>query len=226
MKICIVTASFGSAHAGNKQTSATIELPDFPSQSTEHALEYVQLNDSNFASRELAMHPRLKGKIPKMLQWMQSDADYYIWLDSKFRIKSPNFVEWQLRSIGGKQICLFEHPSRSSIKAELAFMQERMQAGDAYLLERYRGEPMAEQVDSYLSDKSFEDCGLFSCGMFIYHKSLIENRAYNLLTDWFFHCTYWSVQDQLSLPYLLQKHKIDYELYDDMILRNPFTIYG
>jgi hypothetical protein len=224
MKICITTASFGAGVEGSGMNS--LELPELPKQSTKHELELVQLNDSNFSSRELAMHPRLKGKIPKMLQWMQSDADYYIWLDSKFRIISPNFVEWQLRSIGNKQICLFEHPNRCSIKEELDFMQDRMKAGDAYLLERYRGEPMAEQVDTYLSDPAFKDDCLFSCGMLIYHKSLIENRAYNLLTDWFFHCTYWSVQDQLSLPYLIQKHKIVYELYDDMILRNPFTIYG
>jgi hypothetical protein len=35
------------------------------------------------------------------------------------------------------------------------------------------------------------------------------------MTDWFFHNCYWSIEDQLSLPYLIYKHNVKYSLFKD-----------
>jgi hypothetical protein len=79
---------------------------------------------------------------------------------------------------------------------------------------------MKEQVNFYLSDSNFVDNKLFGLGFFIYSKKLVENKDYNIFTDWFLHNCYWSIQDQLSLPYLLNKHKINYKIFDLKLLDN------
>jgi hypothetical protein len=100
-----------------------------------------------------------------------------------------------------------------------------MENNDQYLIERYTGESFKEQVDEYLKDKTFVDDKLFACGFFAYSKKLVKNKDYNLMTDWFFHNCYWSIQDQLSLPYLLNKHKTDYKIFDFDIFSNKYVDY-
>jgi hypothetical protein len=97
---------------------------------------------------------------------------------------------------------------------------------DPYLLERYEGEPIEDQVSTYLQDETFIDNSLYSLGFFIYKKSLVQSIN-NLMTDWFFHNCYWSVQDQLSMPYLLHKHKIVPNKFDfEAIYNNPYATYN
>ena len=85
-KVHIVTADFGNPTA--------LGIMDMIPQNTEHVISTIAYTDANFGhSRELALHPRLKGKIPKMLEWMKVDADFYIWMDSNFKITSPLFVD-------------------------------------------------------------------------------------------------------------------------------------
>ncbi len=218
MKICVITAEFNH--------DERIYSPSFSAQDTNHEVEFIALNNNNYPTRNLSLHPRLKSKIPKFLQWKITEADYYIWFDSKFKVTSSKFVDWHLKEIGSHDLCLFEHPERSTIKEELDFMQEMMSDNNQYLNERYIGEPMKEQVEHYLAHPNFSDNSLFSCGMFIYSKNLVLNKDYNLMTDWLLECTYWSVQDQLSIPFLLQKHKVNYNTYDYHILKNRYTIYG
>ena len=70
-KIHIVTADFGNPNAS--------DIVEMVSQNTEYSVSTMAYTDINFGhSRELALHPRLKGKIPKMLEWMKVDADFYI----------------------------------------------------------------------------------------------------------------------------------------------------
>jgi len=161
-----------------------------------------------------------------MLQWMETEADYYIWLDSKFVIKSKTFVNDIINCLGESELILFKHPNRSSIKSECEFVINGMKNENKYLLERYQGEKMLEQVNEYLKDKTFIDNKLFALGFFAYSNKLVKNKDYNLMTDWFFHNCYWSIQDQLSLPYLLHKHNTDYKVFEFNIFKNDYVKYG
>jgi hypothetical protein len=155
-----------------------------------------------------------------MLDWVEHDADYYIWFDSKFKVVNDNFVEEIIQDLGDFDLGLIKHPQRDSIKSELEFMEKEMINKNDYLISRYDGERMKEQVNFYLSDSNFVDNKLFGLGFFIYSKKLVENKDYNIFTDWFLHNCYWSIQDQLSLPYLLNKHKINYKIFDLKLLDN------
>jgi|694.fasta_scaffold35292_4 hypothetical protein len=212
-KVRVVTADFGN-HINNFHYN----LPN--QNSTLYDIDYECLTDKNTPSRHNSLHPRTKGKIPKMLDWVEHDADYYIWFDSKFKVVNDNFVEEIIQDLGDFDLGLIKHPQRDSIKSELEFMEKEMINKNDYLISRYDGERMKEQVNFYLSDSNFVDNKLFGLGFFIYSKKLVENKDYNIFTDWFLHNCYWSIQDQLSLPYLLNKHKINYKIFDLKLLDN------
>jgi hypothetical protein len=215
-KIKIVSAIFGIEN--------NIDYIDMPPQCGD--LFYYQTrnyNDNNFPLRDKSLHPRLKGKIPKMLDWMyDAIADYYIWIDAPFEIVSQDFIQNTLNAIGDNDMCLCKHNSnRSSIQQELVYVKQEMQSNNTYLTSRYSGEDMDRQVSIYLQDKSFIDNNLFEMGFFIYSKKLVENKNYNLMTDWFFHNCLYSIQDQLSIPYLLHKHNVKYTTFNFNVFNNP-----
>jgi hypothetical protein len=183
-------------------------------------------HDGNFASRENAMHPRLKGKIPKMLEWMNADADYYVWMDEPFDIVSKNFGGILLDALGDKQMALFPHPWNKTIMQETYSIIDELKKGSPYHIPRYTGEPMETQMRMYREDPNFIDDKLFAMGFFIFRKDVVENRDYNLFTDWFFHNCLYTLQDQISFPYLLYKHGVTYNtITSGEILNNDFAKY-
>jgi len=91
-----------------------------------------------------------------------------------------------------------------------------------YLNERYDTEPMRKQVEHYLADPLFIDNKLFACGMFIYRNI---PRVQKMLKDWFTENARWSVQDQLSLPYVLSKSDCKVNVIDAEIVNNKYTEY-
>jgi Protein of unknown function (DUF616) len=210
MHIHFVTASFNR----NKPKQLIIK-------SLKHKVSISSYDDYNFPSRRLAMHPRLKGKVPKMLEWKFVDADWYVWLDDSFTVITDTLAEDVLKVAGKNKLCLFKHPNRNSIKEEFEFMQKKLSHKSLYLYSRYDGEPIEEQVDHYLNDPSFKDNNLFSMGFFAYHKSLKP-----LMLDWFIENITWSVQDQISLPYVLSKHKIKYSIFSGNILKNKYVVHN
>jgi hypothetical protein len=210
----IISCNFGSDQ----------KVPEFPQQNGNYEVIVSHYDESNYPSRKNSLHPRLKGKIPRMLNYKWVDADYYIWMDHKFVITSSEFIEWMISNLKGKPIAFFQHYARGSIREELDFMVELINNGDRYLLDRYDGEDMISQVESYLKDDTFIDDKLFATGIFIYTKELIEKHP-NILSDWFMENVLCSVQDQLSLPYVLHKHKVDFTIIDSHILYNPYVKY-
>lgn len=219
-KVRVITADFGD-HISNYNYQ-------LPHQITKkYEVEYICYTDQNTSSRLLSLHPRLKSKIPKMLDWVENSADYYIWFDSKFKIRSNTLVDDVIDSLGDYDIQIFKHPQRKSIKSEIDFLEDEMlRLNNNYLIDRYKGERIRSQYEFYVQDTNFIDNNFFSMGFFVYSKNLIKNRDYNLLTDWFFHNCYWSIQDQISFPYLLHKHKTKYRTFDYQLFNNKYLKWG
>lgn len=180
--------------------------------------------DENFAPRPLAMAHRLQAKIPKMMAWgFVPGCDYYIWCDSKIKITDSGCIKWLVEQCQDVDFAFFKHPERSTITEELAFMVCAMESDNhpmkEYLLERYGSEPMRNQVINYLSDKSFVDDKLFSAAVFVYRNNPLTQVV---LSDWLLHNTLYSVQDQLSLPYVLMKHKPAVMILEENIYSNRY----
>jgi len=211
-KVLITTATFGGHPSQNHVGQST-------------SCDYKTYSDDNYPSRSLSLSPRLKSRIPKVLEWEFSDYDYYIWIDSKFQIRSPKFVEWMIDSLGDSDICLFKHPYLSSIREEAAFINEGMSRGDKYLLDRWLGEGIDRQVAHYLATDGFTDDNYFACGLFIYSKNLVKNRRSNLMTSWMLEIVKYCLRDQLSLPFLLWRDNIKFSVFDVGMFENDYVSY-
>lgn len=216
--ILLITAAFGEVV---KELTVRTYLSN-----NNYSFFKTSYNDNNTHSRTNSLHPRLKGKIPKMLGWLDAPGfDYYIWVDSTFTILD-GFVEHMMEFVNeGYDLFLFAHTKRNSIKDELDYINLKISQGVKYMIDRYKGELINEQVELYLSDKTFTDNSLFAGGCFMYSKRLVENKNYNMMTDWFFHNTRYSVQDQLSLPYLIHKHQVNYKVYPHILMKNNFLVH-
>ena len=214
LRVLVTSASFGSPLRSrwiDQAESANIEIT------------FNRISEPSHISRRNSMHPRLRGKVPKMLAWEEHpNYDYYVWMDSSFSMDSPRSIEWIVNQCTGFDACFFKHSERRSIRDELTFMEGLMSNGNAYLKQRYDGEPMRAQVEKYCADEEFVDDRLFECGLFIYSKSLVKNHKTNLMKEWFYHNCIWSVQDQLSLPYVMSKFRVKYKTFDTTIFKNQY----
>ena len=208
-KILVSTASIGSP----------LRSEWVNQKSLKYEIVFNRIDESTDTARPAAMHPRLCAKMPKMLAWEQNPGyDYYIWADAYFSILDPTAIERLVdycQDAGG-DAWFCEHSCRTSVRAEAQICIDNVKKGDSHCTSRYGGEKMQEQFDNYTKDKSWKDEFLLELGMFVYSGRLVENKNYNVMKEWFYHNCIWSVQDQLSLPYLLHKFKVDYK-----ILRTP-----
>tara|TARA_Y100001968_G_C19436076_1_gene759776 strand:- start:1046 stop:1738 length:693 start_codon:yes stop_codon:yes gene_type:complete len=187
--------------------------------SKDHNISVNYYHDLNTPSRHLSMHPRLKSKIPKMLEWKYVKAEWYVWIDSSIKLKNIDLSKIILETAKDKSLCLFKHTQGSSILEEANSVRAQINTknwkNNHYFLKRYSGEPILEQLINYYGDKDFVDNKLFSMTFFAYHYSAI-----NLMKEWFLHNTIWSIEDQISFPYLLQKSGLKYALFNGTILDN------
>ena len=220
MKICVSTANLGNID----QDGLLHTLQRTPDT---WSVDFFGYNDSNFPPRRGALHPRLQAKIPKMLAHeLNPGYDYYIWLDGTIAMTQPDSITWLIEKCLDHDMALFQHPFRRSIKEEAEYCYAEMRSGNSYLIERYQGEPMWEQVAHYMADPGFDDHTLFACGVFAYSGSIVQDEP-NVMKDWFHHNARYSVQDQLSLPFLIQKHRIRYRLIEEGIFSNKyFSFFG
>jgi hypothetical protein len=209
MKVLLVSANLGAFDVQRQEHFAqdTKEI---------EVCAIVQFTDENFPPRVNSLHPRMQAKIPKFLAWEYFPGyDYYIWMDGSVRIKSPNFIKKILSLIGRHDMMVMKHPERNSIGQEFAYVDTLMRAGSIYLNSRYAGEAMGEQVSLYLNTPGFVDDRLFACTYFCY-TGLLTRQKPEFFSDWYYHCCRYSVQDQLSLPFLLYKHNINYTQFDSL----------
>lgn len=223
-KILVTSAGMGGVH-----DIKSVWVPqNFPG----YQIDFKRYDDTNYPSRKGSLHPRLKAKMFRMLAWEEyPDYDYYVWTDSTIHIVKSKALEYAINSLGTADICLFHHPERTTVKQEVDYVEHQMAIGNKYMISRYEGERMRDQLNHYYKDESYVDDLLVATGCFIYSKRLVENRNYNLMKEWFYHNAYWSIQDQISFPYLLKKFQVDYNWFDTGIYDNPFfrfdmKIYG
>jgi hypothetical protein len=225
-RVLITSASFGSPLPDNiiQQESNTLEITISRISDNSAKLTTTGLTESVAqADRINAMHPRLRAKMPKMLQWSDFPGyDYYIWVDSKLRMDNPKAAESLVKACSDKDACFFRHSARNSIRLELEHVIDHLNNGSQYIIDRYAGEDIAGQVSSYLADPNFVDHSLFECGAFVYSSRVVQNPDLNLFKEWFYHNCIWSVQDQLSLPYLLQKFGVKYGILEGTVYKNKY----
>ena len=215
IKIAIISANLGKIDPDLQAQHVEQILPD------DMSLDFFNFTEENYPPRTRAMGARLQAKIPRMMGWMiKPGYDYYIWMDSAITLKHEGAVQWLLSQC--TDIALYRHPFCANIREELGFIQQEMDAGNGYISERYKGEPIQKQVEAYLNDSDFEDDKLFASGVFIYRPT---NQAKQFLTTWLMHCVLYSIEDQISFPYVMLKNDCDVRGIEGDIYDNEYFEY-
>lgn len=161
---------------------------------------------------ERQQHPRLAAKHPKMTPWNYTDCDSAVWLDASFTVLTPKFNLFVRDHLVENDFVVWLHPEgRIDFAKEAAVCQD---------WEKYRDYDIRGQVNSYIAQGMPSDWGLFACGT-IGYRFTDEVKA--LGEEWLREQYDWSIQDQVSLPYLLWKNGKAFGLWRANEYDNPFV---
>jgi hypothetical protein len=209
MKILVSTASYGDDKCYLKNLF----------KSHKYICDFIKFDSNNFPFHHVKDN-RLKSKYPKMVPFKYHPGyDWYFWFDSKFILKNNFDLDLFIEhlKISDNRLVICKHPQRNSVAEEVHFMDTEIKKNNRYLVKRYDIGTIKEQANTYFADKKFIDNKLFSMGFFGFHKS-----AAKLMTEWLSHNEKFSLQDQVSFPYILVKSKLKYKVLDLNILKNNY----
>lgn len=210
-RVVIVTANLGGIDRDEEPVPQSVPC------------DYHRFTDANFPPRAQAMSPRLQAKLPKMFAWqMLPGYDCYIWTDSSFTVSDPDTAVWFLEQCRDVEAVFFRHPHRESIQAEHEFVERELAAGNAYLVERYAGELLDEELAEMQADAAFRDDFLCAAGAFGYRPTQAVQR---LFRDWWYFTSRYNLLDQTSLPYVIRRSRAEVRLIEQDIYGIPYLAY-
>jgi hypothetical protein len=161
---------------------------------TDHT-QHPRMQAKRFKLRNHEVFPggRLAFKYAPFSRRWKIDAS--IWIDANRRIKSPDFVTDMRNALGGRPWAMFAHPDRNCIYEEAAVSLQ---------MEKYRGLPINEQINSYRSTVP-EHGGLYACTVIVRAEPASASLD-RLQKAWWAENLKWSYQDQISLPFVLRQN--------------------
>jgi len=160
-----------------------------------------ELSAEGWTSRAVprgAMSPRLASKLPKMQPFDYVDADIAVWLDGSFSIDGPGFRDFCVDSLADYDLVTWAHPDRE--KRDCLYLE----ALECQHWPKYNDYPIPAQTAHYRAEGMPEGFGLWACGTIAW-RNTPEAREFGRL--WLIENMRWSIQDQVSLPYLVWKHR-------------------
>lgn len=195
-KIVVVSANLGSFEPQKPHVAQSVDC------------DFIRVDDNSFPPRFNSMTPRLQARIVKTHMWdFAPDYDIYLWVDSSFRLNSPDAVAWFLEQLGDKDIAVFKHPNRETVMDEAEYVQHRLEIGCPYITPRYQNELIEEQLDQVNVGEE-----LFASTAFICRPN---KRIKQAMRDWWYHISRYHSIDQLSLPHCLIENGCKVEVIGD-----------
>lgn len=133
--------------------------------------------------------------------------DAYLWLDASFRFIKRGHVAYMLHLMTSSNttVVFRPHPDRQTVAGELEYCVAAIKKQTQYFVTRYGGQPMEQQVHHYTSLGFPDNVGLYAAGMFAYFPTA---KMKTLFDDWWTENLEWTIQDQLSFPFVLWKHDV------------------
>jgi hypothetical protein len=136
--------------------------------------------------------PRLAAKRPKMMPFEFVDADLAVWLDGSAQVVDPTFRDFCVAAADGLDLVAWDHPEdRDCLYQEVDY---------CWHWEKYRDFPLRQQAAFYRALGMPERFGLWACGTLVW-RNTPEARLFG--AAWLEEQRRWSIQDQVSFPYLL-----------------------
>ena len=183
--------------------------------------DMIVYDDTTASFPTIDLNPRLRAKYFRMCSHMiYPSIPLFMWVDSSIQLKE-GIIEWMKKMLGDYDAVFFKHSLRSSVVEEKNYVIQNMT--NSYLNKRYINYDLNAQVESYLKEGFPDKDGLIETGLFLRKNTENVNKAFD---HWFIEQVKWSIQDQLSLSYILWKHKINYKIITDYtVYDGPFHKY-
>ena len=202
MKILVLTSKYGLPFQ-RKDRDEVVEL-----DGERHEVHFRHRHYGNVKDhRKNALTPRARCKVDKCFAWqLYPDYDAYVHSDSTVTWNSAEAVVDFVQLMDGEGWVGFKHPQRQRVDLEAIYTDGCVRANNPYHKNRYQGEDLIGQANSYL--RMAERIGeqmppMTENTIFAYSKGFIRHNGTDVLTLWFAEMMRWSVQDQISLPYVM-----------------------
>jgi hypothetical protein len=174
--------------------------------------------DENFPPRFNSMTPRLQAKIPKCFGWQMAPGyDFYFWIDGNLTMTHPDTIKYFYDNCQGYDIVVLKHPRRNSARWEGRYLRRGLKLNSRYLLGRYEGEWLADQMAEIEGDKDFVDDILVNGGAFMYRNTA---EVQKMLKEWWYHMSRYLIMDQCSFAYVLKKSGLRINIRPDDLYNN------
>ena len=143
------------------------------------------------------VHPRLAAKRPRARPDLYTDCEASLWMDGSVHVLDDRFLRLVREQLSQHELILWDHPEERD-----CFLQE---ANHCHDWPKYREGPLLQQAAHYLSEGMPEHFGLWATGSIARRHS---DRMQRLGDAWLAEMERWTIQDQVSLPYLLWREGI------------------
>jgi hypothetical protein len=156
--------------------------------------------------------PILAAKWPKMLPFDFVNADVAVWVDGSAEIVDRTFIDFCLDTDG--DLVAWVHPEgRTCLFEEVAY---------CWHWDRYRQFPMVAQAAAYRADGMPDGFGLYACGTLVWRRT---DDTVRFGEAWLQEQRRWSIQDQVSFPYLLWKLRPNFGTFPADELNNRYLVW-
>jgi hypothetical protein len=156
-------------------------------------------------------HPRLAAKRPKARPDLYTDCEASLWMDGSIHVSDGAFIAQVRTLLQDHELVLTDHPE----DRDCAYQE----AEHCWDWPKYRDEPLREQVAQYRSEGMPEHFGLWAAGC-IARRHTVAMRTFG--DAWLAEMQRWTIQDQVSLPYLLWRDDVRFGTFGIDQLDNPF----
>ena len=157
------------------------------------------------------VHPNRAAKHPKFLPWEYTDAPVSVWIEASLRVVSSTLAADVLAL--ADPIAQFVHPWRDCLYAE---------ADESVKLDKYAGEPCAEQAKLYRELGHPERWGLWATTL-IARRHTEQVREFG--ARWLEEVNAWTFQDQVSHPFVLRETGLRPVALPGDQLTNAWTVF-
>lgn len=134
------------------------------------------------------LSPRMQAKIFKLMTPFEGLS---LFVDGSIEIVDENILD-VLSEYLDRGVAMYTHPGgRDCIKQELA---------ESMTMKKYQDQPLEQQVEHYFEEGLPEHFGLHACGVI-----LRDGKHEGFCKEWLLENFKWTIQDQISLPYVRWK---------------------
>jgi hypothetical protein len=175
------------------------------------------------------LNPRLRSRYFKhqihRLDEVRSHR-WLVWCDGSIQLHETRFlvaaIEKLKRLQPHQRVMLVAHPDRRSVVEEYEFIHGEIVRGNEYLRIRYAQEKMTEQMDWFRGRGWNVGARLWAGGLWIVENTDLYRRCWD---DWWDQNVRFGMMDQLSLPVMLEQHRVQPQTMDLSLWDNPhFTL--